>query len=69
MKVFEEYLNDDKKNKFFCCEVVLKYTEKTREVERLIEEINKAHDRAFDENYKTTVVVEDENTTFQTMLG
>lgn len=68
MKIFEEYLKKSENKDFFMCEVNLKYTEKTKEVERLIEEINTAHEKAFDDEYKTMVVVESDNARFETVL-
>ena len=68
MKIFEEYLKKGVNKDFFVCEVSLKYTKKTKEVERLIEEINTAHERVFDDDYKTMVVVESDNARFETVL-
>ena len=68
MRIFEAYLQKRESKDIFVCEVSLKYTEKTKEVERLIEEINAAHKRAFDDDYKTLVVVESDNTKFETVL-
>ena len=68
MKIFEEYLKKGESKDFFVCEVSLKYTEKTKEIEMLIEEINTAHKRVFDDEYKTMVVVESDNTRFETIL-
>ena len=68
MKIFEEFLKKCESKDFFVCEVSLKYTEKTKEVERLIEEINTAHERAFNDDYKTMIVVESDNAKFETVL-
>ena len=68
MKIFEDFLKKDESKDFFLCEVSLKYTERTKEVERLIEEINNAHEKVFNDDYKIMVVVESDKAKFETVL-
>ena len=69
MKIFEDYLNKDKKENNFYCEVTLTYSYLTKEIKHLIEQIDKAHKQCFSNEYKTYKIEESTNTRFKTIEG
>ena len=67
MKIFEDYINKDKKENDFYCEVTLNYSYLTKEIKQLIEQIDKAHKQCFSNEYKTYKIEESTNTQFKTI--